>query len=118
MSTTVVSVTDYLDRPFDEVCESLERVSVAPLSGALVRVGRGLARVPIETAGSTGAQADLRILAVRTGRDAITELLLVTPTVSQTEHESELRDARELLDVIARGIEADRAAPKSHALTS
>ena len=113
--TKAVCIADYLDRPYDEVCGLLERFSGRPFSdesavpsllvGDLVRVGRRLGRLSVRRAGATENIAELRIIAVRTGREAVTELLLVAPAMSWMSREDRVRDAQTMLEAVVRQID-------------
>ena len=84
-STRPIFVVDYVDTSFDEVCESLadwqdHRVTSEHGRNPIARVGRldriadHVARVAMFDDGDR--IAELRALAVSTGRDALTELLV------------------------------------------
>lgn len=80
-------VVDYVDRSYDDVCAEVARWEgdalageVMALVGAIERVAAHLAQVPMRAEGSGGELvADLRVIAVSTGHDPRTELLVVMP---------------------------------------
>ena len=97
MSTTgPVFVVDYADRPYEDVCAVLEawegsllttregRRAVAQV-GAIDRITDHVARVAMFEPGSdVDPVAELRVIAVSTGHDALTELLAFADAASPT----------------------------------
>src|SRR4051812_7475085 len=91
-----VHVPGYVERPYEQVCALLAGWTGRTVSdgssstfvlGALSRVSRWSAHVPMERVdeGAAPCTAELRILPIHTGIDALTELLLVmTEASSQT----------------------------------
>jgi hypothetical protein len=90
MSTTgPVFVVDYTDRPYEAVCDALDgwsgdRLTTRPGRRPLARVGAvdritdHVTRVAMFEPDAVGgtAVAELRVIAVSTGHDALTELLV------------------------------------------
>ena len=120
MSTTgSVCIAEYVFRPYEQVCQLLEAWSGHPLSadgstrpqyflGDLLRVSRSVARLPVGRLGTVPTEqvAELRILPVNTGRDALTELLLVAPDSSSMPHVIHARGTQSLLAAILRQLDA------------
>lgn len=77
MSTTgPVFVVDYTDMPYEDVCAALASFEGQAL-GAIDHIGDHVARVAVFARGGlhTVPIAELRVIAVSTGRDALTEVL-------------------------------------------
>ena len=115
-----VHVPGYVDRPYEQVCAVLEAWKGRTLSdgssstfvvGEVSRVSRWSAHVPIERVdpGAPPCTAELRILPIHTGRDALTELLLVMSETSSQTRACRVERTRRLLDAVVH--ELDAAAP-------
>lgn len=122
-----VSIAGYVSRPYDQVCQLLETWKGHSLSGDamtrpgyslgdLVRVSRAVARLPVGRRGTAPIEqvAELRVLPVNTGRDALTEVLLVTSdnAVASMPRSIRVRGARSLLDALLRELEAAPTSPE------
>ena len=94
MSTLLaVFLSDYVDTPYEEVCDLLETWEGHGLSnnavalpdvvfGKLVRLSSSVASLPLRARRSVSDDQpiiELRVLPVSTGLDALTELLLIAP---------------------------------------
>ena len=121
MSTTgPVFVVDYTDKPFEDVCAVLEqwsgsrlipRTGRRPIArvGAIDRITDHVARVAVfepDVVG-TDAIAELRVIAVSTGHDALTELLVFADAGRHTASERAVAvlRARSILDGAMRRLE-------------
>jgi len=112
-STRPVFVNDYVDRSFDEVCELLadwrDRTTVgrdrAPIA-CVDRIADHVARVLLFD--EDGAvTAELRAIAVSTGHEALTEVLVFAHPFDDTSagRSTELLRARSILDGAIRQVE-------------
>lgn len=135
MSTSEnVSIAGYVSRPYEPVCQLLETWKGHSLSGDvttrpgyflgdLVRVSRSVARLPVGRRGTVPIEqvAELRVLPVDTGRDALTEVLLVTSdnAVASIPRSIRVQGARSLLDALLRELDAAPTSPelKRHELS-
>ena len=128
MSTTEsVGIAEYVSRPYEQVCDLLEGWKGHPFSGDptarpnyflgdLLRVSRSVARLPVRRLGTVPTEqvAELRVLPVNTGRDALTELLLVAPGSSSMPRVIRVQAARSLLGAVLRQLDA-ASTPESEA---
>lgn len=96
-STGPVFVVDYTERPYEEVCAALEgwadtrlttRMGRRPIAlvGSTDRITDHVARVQLFGADSASDDplAELRVIAVSTGHDALTEVLVFAEPPSDT----------------------------------
>ena len=122
-STRPIFVNDYVDRSFDEVCELLAdwRYSATPCRGrppiaCVDRIADHVARVTIFD-DHREAVADLRAIAVSTGHDALTEVLVFAYPfdVTATGRSTALLRARSILDSAIRQVEPSRHAVSKRA---
>jgi len=99
-STRPILVLDYVETPFDEVCELLadwegHRVTASGDRRAATRVGRvdriadHVARIAMFDDGNERI-AELRVVAVSTGHDPLTEVLVFAHPVDATPAEREI----------------------------
>jgi hypothetical protein len=103
--TNVVYVADAVDQPFADVCRALTEAS-AHMAGSIVAVSDAMATLAITT-NDGGATAELRVLPIRGGADAMTELLLISTEEegSPVRHATHVAGARSQLDGIVKTVE-------------
>ncbi len=103
----VVFVADAIDKPFADVCRLFAEASFL-VPGSVVAVSNSMATIDVSRGSAEGDTAELRILPIRGGSEAITELVLISkgdPT--STEHHSEhVTRARTQLSDIVHTVEA------------
>jgi len=117
--SSATHVPGYVERPYEQVCDLLDAWRDQPLPngpsetfaiGELTRVSRWSAHAPILQPRNVelGATTELRVLPIHTGRDALTELLLVAGDSSESEHTARVEELSSLLAALVRLL--DRAA--------
>jgi hypothetical protein len=116
-----ICIAEYVSWPFERVTSLFEAAAQrdAMLFRDPVRVSRSIARVSVTSSGPRATRvAELRVIAVTTGRDPITELFLVVTPTSATPRALQRREARALLDAIVRELDARIAASEPSRLAS
>ena len=125
-----VFVVDYVDLSFEDVCDLLEqragsllttRARPRPIArvGGFERVADHVGRVPMfDPQSDSPSIAELRVIAVSTGRDPLTEVLVLAPPPTDTAagHAVALLRARSILQGALGALEvAARRSPRAWA---
>ena len=104
-----IALTAYVDHAYESVCSVLTGWSAASWGdvsiGMLERPSTFVARVAVWQP-STSVEAELRVLPVLTGCDAVTELLLVIPADPHGERAALVDKGRVLLDRFTREVDS------------
>lgn len=103
-SNDVVYVADSIGQPFEDVRRALTEAS-ALMSGSVTPISASLVTFDLDSAGRDGS-AELRILPLRGGRDAMTELVLISTDEegSPTDHAAHVAEARKQLDGVVNEV--------------